>query len=92
VLKIMLDVVSGVSFLHSWKAGEGNLHRDLKTDNILLHSDQNNNLVAKIGDFGMACDMGDKVCPGEHDIGTFWYRSPELRDDEPHGRPTDVSF
>ncbi|KAH8683029.1 kinase-like domain-containing protein [Tricladium varicosporioides] len=67
---LLLQLVSGVSYLHSnWI-----LHRDLKTSNLLL----NNRGVLKIADFGMARYFGDPAPRMTQLVVTLWYRAPEL--------------
>ena len=46
IIKIFKQLLNGVNYLHS----KGVIHRDIKTDNILL--DENNNI--KISDFGIS--------------------------------------
>jgi len=69
--KILLQVASGMSFLHS----KGMIHRDLKPENVILDGDLN----AKICDF--ACSRFAETSPHENmtaDVGTHIYMAPEL--------------
>ncbi|KAH2416745.1 hypothetical protein KXV44_000283 [Aspergillus fumigatus] len=67
---LMLQILSGVEFLHShWI-----MHRDLKTSNLLM----NNRGEIKIADFGMARYYGDPPPKLTQLVVTLWYRSPEL--------------
>lgn len=53
-LKIALDTARGVAYLHEL-ADPPVVHRDIKSDNVLL----DNNLNAKVADFGLSKLMGD---------------------------------
>lgn len=67
---LMLQVLSGLGFLHS----QWIMHRDLKTSNLLI----NNRGELKIADFGMARYYGDPPPKLTQLVVTLWYRSPEL--------------
>lgn len=69
VLKIIFEIGLGLSFLHKNRM----THRDLKSDNILIH-----NGVCKIGDFGFSNDVSRM----ETKLGTAPYMAPELVDHE----------
>lgn len=66
----MLQVLDGLDYLHSQKA----IHRDLKLGNLFLDE----NMIVKIGDFGLATKIdyfGEKkktIC------GTPNYIAPEI--------------
>lgn len=53
----LADAATGMSFLHDTHHA---IHRDLKSANILLASDNDGSIVAKIADFGMAKVIGKK--------------------------------
>jgi serine/threonine protein kinase len=56
ILKIAMDIASGVMFLHSAKPPI--IHRDLKSPNVLLASlSSKASVVAKITDFGLSGAM-----------------------------------
>eukprot|EP00939_MAST-03C_sp_MAST-3C-sp1_P004320 g4320.t1 len=54
-LALLGDAAAGMRFLHDTISS---IHRDLKSPNILLASDNTGTLVAKIADFGMAKVLG----------------------------------
>ncbi len=65
-LEVLLQVCSGLSYAHK----QGIIHRDIKPGNIFIQK----NDVAKIVDFGLACETGTK---GARVVGTPKYLSPE---------------
>ena len=67
---IMLQIVSGVEYLHANLI----LHRDLKTSNLLL----NNRGELKLADFGMARYTSNPPPKLTQLVVTLWYRAPEL--------------
>ena len=87
-LDIFLNVVDGLWAMHE----AGILHRDLKPANIFLHQ-TNETIVAKIGDFGFSRKLGADGMVGEgFEMGSFYYWSPEQRNQRKHGKPSDVSY
>src|SRR5881296_2930408 len=79
VVAIAADVARGLDFAHR----QGVVHRDLKPDNILIHSDGS----AVISDFGIARAVSGYVASTgvNMTIGTPQYLSPE----QAQGRPLD---
>ena len=70
VLRIMIQVLSGVAYIHA----SGYIHRDLKPENILVST----GLCVKIADFGLARLASSSVTsPLTEYISTRWYRAPE---------------
>jgi len=67
--QIVLDIARSVNYLHCFPTPL--LHRDLKSLNILL----DNNLTAKLADFGWA-RMKETVMTGR--IGTYQWMAPEV--------------
>ncbi|KAL6227235.1 hypothetical protein ACLB2K_001194 [Fragaria x ananassa] len=74
-VQIMLDVASGLDYLHSFTTPP-HVHKDIKSSNILLDSD----FRAKIADFGLArsADAQDgHFSLTNHIVGTIGYMAPE---------------
>ena len=69
---IAKDILSGINHIH--KAGI--IHRDLKPLNVLLYTKPDGKVGAKISDFGLACDTGDKEARKDR-LGTSSYIAPE---------------
>ena len=71
ILRIARDIANGLAFAHR----QGVIHRDLKVDNVLLHSDGS----AVITDFGIARAVSGYVASTgvNMTIGTPHYLSPE---------------
>ncbi|XP_059066857.1 L-type lectin-domain containing receptor kinase SIT2-like [Cryptomeria japonica] len=72
--KILTDVAAGLLYLHEqWDKCV--VHRDIKSSNVLLDSDQN----GRVGDFGLArlYDHSEKP-QTTHVVGTLGYIAPEL--------------
>mmetsp|Transcript_2489 Transcript_2489/g.3616 ORF Transcript_2489/g.3616 Transcript_2489/m.3616 type:complete len:246 (-) Transcript_2489:10-747(-) len=62
------------------------LHRDLKTQNIFVTSKS----TIKLGDFGIAKVLTSKTAFAKTMIGTPYYLSPELCEDQPYDQKSDV--
>ncbi|XP_061376179.1 serine/threonine-protein kinase STY13-like isoform X2 [Gastrolobium bilobum] len=82
VIQLALDLSRGLSYLHSKKI----VHRDVKSENILLDANQN----LKIADFGVA--RVEAINPNEMtgETGTIGYMAPEVLDGKPYNRRCDV--
>eukprot|EP00727_Mastigamoeba_balamuthi_P002978 m51a1_g12678 putative protein serine threonine (806) ;mRNA; r:118-3810 len=86
---IALDVSKGMEFLHA----NGILHRDLKTENILVFSLSPKAPVrVKISDFGTSRLIGSEEASKDltKGIGTPLYQSPEVMTSSPYGCKSDV--
>ena len=82
-LGIVRDVVAGMAYLHAQQP-KPILHRDLKSDNILLVSCErweDTFLIAKVADFGLATGIGSTTFATTLRTGvkggTFAYKAPE---------------
>jgi serine/threonine protein kinase len=82
--RIALDVVSGLAQLHE----KNIIHRDLKSLNILL----SDSLRAKICDFGLAKVKSEITSTSQSKgmVGTLGWAAPELFDEKPHTKSTDI--
>ena len=80
IVRVAVDVVRALQFAHA----QGVMHRDLKPDNILLHTDGR----AVLSDFGIARAVSGYVASTgvNMTIGTPQYLSPE----QAQGRPLDA--
>ncbi|KAL4284107.1 hypothetical protein GQ457_16G029060 [Hibiscus cannabinus] len=73
VIQIALDLSRGLSYLHSRKI----VHRDVKTENMLLDAQRN----LKIADFGVARVEAQNPQDMTGETGTLGYMAPEVLDD-----------
>ena len=81
VWNLFLKICIGLATLHKYKI----LHRDLKTLNIFLTKE----LDVKIGDFGVAKILTQSGF-AKTIIGTPYYLSPELCEEQPYNDKSDV--
>lgn len=77
----MAQAIQGVAFLHQRNI----VHRDIKADNILLHSDG----VAKLSDFGTSREVSDSANLLTV-TGTPWFMAPEVVKGTGHGASADI--
>ncbi|KAL5702223.1 nuclear cap-binding protein complex subunit 1 [Ranunculus cassubicifolius] len=82
VVELALDLSRGLSYLHSKKI----VHRDVKTENMLLDSRRN----LKIADFGVARVEAQNPRDMTGETGTLGYMAPEVLDGKPYNRRCDV--
>ncbi|WOL01222.1 serine/threonine-protein kinase HT1-like [Canna indica] len=81
VLKLALDIACGMSYLHS----QGIIHRDLKSENILVGDD----LSVKVADFGISC-LESQCGSGKGFTSTYRWMAPEIIRGKKHTRKVDV--
>ncbi|XP_010938227.1 serine/threonine-protein kinase 54 [Elaeis guineensis] len=82
VIQLALDLSRGLSYLHSRKI----VHRDVKTENMLLDAHRN----LKIADFGVARVEAQNPKDMTGETGTLGYMAPEVLDGKPYNRKCDV--
>ena len=78
--KLLCDVLSGLSYLHS----KGIIHRDLKPQNILIKT-ENGAPVAKITDFGISKALNSDQTNASALVGTIEYMAPEQFNPQKYG-------
>jgi len=76
-----VQVCLALDYIHT----QGFLHRDVKASNVFISSSG----ALKLGDFGIAKVLGASECTRTF-VGTPFYLSPELLQDESYGHKSDV--
>ena len=82
ILKLFVQILLALQHVHKRNI----LHRDLKTQNILLNRKKR---VVKIGDFGISKILSSKS-KANTVIGTPCYISPELCEGKPYNQKSDI--
>ncbi|GAA0186280.1 non-receptor serine/threonine protein kinase [Lithospermum erythrorhizon] len=82
VIQLALDLARGLSYLHSEKI----VHRDVKSENMLLTVQRN----LKIADFGVARVEAQNPRDMTGETGTLGYMAPEVLEGKPYNRKCDV--
>jgi len=82
ILDWFVQICGAMEFVHSRHI----LHRDLKTNNIFL-TDRN---VVKLGDFGIARILENTLEKADTVVGTPFYMSPEVCENNPYDYKSDV--
>ena len=81
IVKLMKQIMNGIAFLHDRNI----VHRDIKPGNILLASRPQQNVVVKLGDFGLSkiLDPDSLTSAMSSNVGTLSFKSPEFWNTRP---------
>ncbi|XP_061209141.1 serine/threonine-protein kinase Nek5 isoform X2 [Neopsephotus bourkii] len=83
ILSWFVQISLGLKHIHDKKI----LHRDIKAQNVFL---SNNGKVAKLGDFGIARQLNSTTEFAHTCVGTPYYLSPEICENQPYNNKTDI--
>ncbi|XP_072547133.1 serine/threonine-protein kinase Nek3 isoform X2 [Salminus brasiliensis] len=82
ILRWFSQMCLGTKHIHDKRV----LHRDLKSKNIFLTEHG----TVKLGDFGSACTLNSARAYAQTYVGTPYYVSPEIWDNQPYNNKSDV--
>uniref|UniRef100_A0A665UC56 non-specific serine/threonine protein kinase n=1 Tax=Echeneis naucrates TaxID=173247 RepID=A0A665UC56_ECHNA len=82
VATVCLSVLQALTYLHS----EGVIHRDIKSDSILLTLDGQ----VKLSDFGFCAQISENVPKRKSLVGTPYWMAPEVISKAPYGPEVDI--
>ncbi|XP_051963044.1 serine/threonine-protein kinase PAK 4-like [Xyrauchen texanus] len=82
IATVCLSVLKALSVLHS----QGVIHRDIKSDSILLTHDGR----VKLSDFGFCAQVSKEVQRRKSLVGTPYWMAPELISRLPYGQEVDI--
>jgi len=85
VWKVIRQIASALNYCHENTQGKI-LHRDIKPANILIDSNGN----VKLGDFGVARQLGANTYQANTSVGTPAYMSPECLKAQPYDEKSDI--
>ena len=80
-IKLMKQIMNGIAFLHS----KDIVHRDIKPGNILIRLTEEENVLVKLGDFGLSkiLDPDDLTSAMSSNVGALTFKAPEFWDHKP---------
>lgn len=70
IKKYLFQILHALKYMHK----HGFFHRDMKPENLLMHS---NGTIVKLADFGLAREIRSRPPYTEY-VSTRWYRAPEV--------------
>ncbi|XP_009977573.1 PREDICTED: serine/threonine-protein kinase PAK 7-like, partial [Tauraco erythrolophus] len=82
IATVCLSVLRALSYLHN----QGVIHRDIKSDSILLTSDGR----IKLSDFGFCAQVSKEVPRRKSLVGTPYWMAPEVISRLPYGTEVDI--
>lgn len=82
IATVCLQCLQALAYLHA----EGLIHRDIKSDSILLASDGS----VKLSDFGFCAQVSELVPKRKSLVGTPYWLSPEIISRQPYGPEVDI--
>uniref|UniRef100_A0A671YX30 non-specific serine/threonine protein kinase n=1 Tax=Sparus aurata TaxID=8175 RepID=A0A671YX30_SPAAU len=82
IATVCLSVLRALSYLHT----QGVIHRDIKSDSILLTSDGR----IKLSDFGFCAQVSKEVPKRKSLVGTPYWMAPEVISRLPYGTEVDI--
>ncbi|XP_025050027.1 serine/threonine-protein kinase PAK 5 isoform X3 [Alligator sinensis] len=82
IATVCLSVLKALSYLHN----QGVIHRDIKSDSILLTSDGR----IKLSDFGFCAQVSKEVPKRKSLVGTPYWMAPEVISRLPYGTEVDI--
>lgn len=82
IATVCVQCLQALAFLHA----EGIIHRDIKSDSILLASDGS----VKLSDFGFCAQVSDQVPRRRSLVGTPYWLSPEIISRQSYGPEVDI--
>ena len=83
-LRVLVEVLKGLKCIHE----KNFIHRDIKSENILLKKGEGGEVIYKIADFGFARSIGG-VGAKTH-CGTEKYMAPEILSNSYYGISVDI--
>jgi serine/threonine protein kinase len=92
-VKWLREIAVGVDVLHSWQPSI--IHRDLKSANVILSSEDFDTAVAKVADFGVSTTLEKtkmSTASARGGAGTLAWNAPETFDGKYSGKSDTYSF